>query len=167
MTGGKSSYLFDKYRQYSRRTGIRMLVVKPIIDTRADGSISTHWGGQIPALTAAALMAINVKEYDIILIDEAHWFPDLYQFIAANMDKIHARIYIAGLNGDKNQQKFGQVLDIIPFCSHIEWKPAICEKCGDIAGFSECRIQTSEINMPGGADLYYNSCSKHLSQNNK
>jgi thymidine kinase len=162
MTGGKSSFLFDKYRQYSKKEGICVLVVKPVKDTRTPNHISTYWGGRISARCVHKLCTLDVDQYDVIFLDEAHWFDDLFEFVASNMHHKNVRIFVCGLVGDKHQQKYGQICDIIPLCSHIEWKPAICDKCGNDCAFSKCRVDTDQLDTPGGTDIYYTVCDQHL-----
>lgn len=162
MFAGKTSYLETKHRQFSKKKENRILGVKPLKDTRNDvDHISTHNGYKIPAIRKEILCDINVEEYDVILIDEAQWFPDLYSFIESNMGK-NCRVYVAGLDGDIYQKKFGQVIDIIPFCSEKVPVVSVCDICGDPAPFSKRRGESSERDVPGGAELYYTVCSKHL-----
>jgi len=164
MTGGKSSFLFDKYRQYSKNKGTRILVAKPLKDTRTPEHISTHWGGKIDAICVRNLLDIDVYSYDVILLDEAHWFCDLHKFVQMNIHAKNIRLFVCGLIGDKYQQKYGQILDIIPLCSHIEWKPAICDICGNDCAFSKCKVDTEQIDLPGGTDIYYTVCDQHLNE---
>ena len=161
MSGGKSTYILDKERQFRKKGGLRILVIKHAIATNP-GFISTHWGGSIPATSMSDLLSINMDEWDIIFIDEAHWFSDIYEWVKSNMHRHHIRVFISGLIGDKRQYKFGNLADIMPLCSHVEWKSSICEVCGDDAPFSKCRIQSDDVDLPGGMDLYYTVCHWHL-----
>lgn len=55
----------------------------------------------------------------VIAIDEAQFFNDLYQFCctAANEDQKH--IIVAGLDGDFRRQKFGQACPFLYTCTHL------------------------------------------------
>lgn len=58
----------------------------------------------------------------VIAIDEAQFFPDLYKFCceAANEDQKH--VIVAGLDGDFRRQKFGQAsLEL-----HVRQQPSVC-----------------------------------------
>lgn len=171
MFGGKSSELERRYRQYvaidrhaeqQGKKKMRILVTKPCMDTRNSNShIVTHDGKMIPCTQMKNLSSINVDDYDVIIIDEAQWFPDLYQFIEQNFHK-NARIHVAGLNGNKNQRNFGDVNLISPFCSEEQMHCGMCYFCGDPAPFTREKEESKEINKPGGDDDYFTACNKHL-----
>lgn len=173
MFGGKSSELEKRYRQYiainkyaeaQGKQKMRILVTKPYIDTRDSNlHIVTHDGKKIPCIQMKNLMDINIDDYDVIIIDEAQWFPDLYQFVEKNFHK-NARIHIAGLNGDKHQRNFGNgdINLISPFCSEETKHNGMCHFCGDPAPFTKYKGMSQELNIPGGDDEYYTVCAKHL-----
>jgi thymidine kinase len=58
------------------------------------------------------------------------------------------KVYICGLDGDFKQQKFGELLDLIPHCDKVEKLTALCSICknGKKALFSH-RIsdETSQV----------------------
>lgn len=171
MFAGKSTYLQTKYRQFSKNVNNRILVVKPLFDKRyEEHSICTHTGQKIPAIGMDDLSSIDYSKWDVILIDEAQWFNDLYSFIyngfvnTYNIENIKSlRVYIAGLSGDKNQKKFGEVLDIIPMCSEIISLTSPCDVCGEMGSFTKCKIISDKRDLIGAEDLYYTVCNKHLS----
>lgn len=167
MWANKTSELYIKHIQYSKKKDTRLLVVKPKLDTRnTETSIRTHNGQTMSAMSTEKLMSIDVSQYDVILIDEAQWFPDLYQFVKFYISS-DLKVHIAGLSGDKYQQSFGQVMDIIPLCSNVIFKHSICEICGDEAPFTLCRLDTAKRDIPGDGELYYTVCHKHLSSDQK
>lgn len=169
MFGGKSSKLYKLYLQYMRKKNphkkgekLRILVVKHGKDDRySDDHIVTHDNNKIPCSTTDKLMSINVDDWDVILIDEAQWFADLYTFVELNFQK-DIRVHVAGLNGDKNQKNFGDVNLISPFCSEEHIHYGICAVCGDKAPFSKYRGDSKERDVVGGTDKYYTVCHKHL-----
>lgn len=161
MWAGKSTELCNLYRQYKKKN-TRILAMKHKKDTRYSSEyICTHDGGKIPCITLDKLVGIEVGDYDVILIDEAQWFSDLYEFISMNFNT-NIRIHVAGLSGDKNQHNFGQVNMISPYCSKETIKYAICDICGDDAPFSKCKLSSPEIDKVGGSDEYYAVCHKHI-----
>jgi thymidine kinase len=67
-----------------------------------------------------------------IFINEAQFFPDLYEFV---LKFIHKKIYIYGLDGDFQKNKMGQILDLVPHCDNIIKLKAKCI-CGKDAIFT-------------------------------
>jgi len=67
-----------------------------------------------------------------IFINEAQFFPDLYDFV---LKHIHKNIYIYGLDGDFQKNKMGQILDLIPHCDNITKLKSKC-LCGKEALFT-------------------------------
>jgi thymidine kinase len=167
MFGGKSSRLYKLYLQYTRKKNphrqgekLRILVVKHKMDNRYSvDHIVTHDGHKIPCTPMDNLLSIDVDQWDVIIIDEAQWFSDLYQFIESNFRK-NVRVHVAGLNGDKDQRNFGQVNMISPFCSEEHRHCGICIVCGDTAPFSKYRGESRERDNVGND--YYTVCYKHI-----
>lgn len=161
MGSGKSSYLYDKYRAY-KKSYSNILAITHSYDTRKDGSICTHTCMSIPAIKTKDLMSIDIGGYNVLLIDEAQFFPDLYEFISSQK-KNDIHIFVAGLNGDFNQHKFGQILDIIPMSSECIHRTSICDICGKNAPFTLKREEeTNDQVDPGGFDKYYTVCNDHI-----
>ena len=83
----------------------------------------------------------NLLTCDIILINEAQFFPDLVSFVKEFLKK-GKHIYVYGLDGDFKQDRIGFILDLVPLCDSIIKLKAKC-LCGNCAIFSK-RI-SSEI----------------------
>lgn len=167
MFAGKSTYIYNKYRQYSMNPSNKILVVKPSMDDRYDKlSVCTHTGKKIPAINSTSLIEDVIPFYwDIILIDEAQWFPDLYAFVNKYFRHQlcnNVRIYIAGLSGNKNQMKFGQILDIIPMCEEVVSLSSLCKICNSNCSFTICTINSDKIDIIGDEAIYSPVCHKHL-----
>lgn len=168
MFGGKSSILYKKYRQYMKQKRgekhLKMLVVKHAIDIRYGGEshIVTHDGKKIPCTRILKLKDINPTDWDVIIIDEGQFFPDLYQWLDTHFNTCNTRVHIAGLNGDKKQKNFGDINIISPFCSEERIHYGMCAVCGDTAPFTKYRRDSDEQAIVGGDDDYYTVCHKHL-----
>jgi thymidine kinase len=89
-----------------------------------------------------------------IFINEAQFFKSLIPFVKNALDQ-QKHIYIFGLDGDFKQEKFGDILDLIPLCDTIVKLHAIC-KCGKNAIFSK-RLSTSQ-HQYGPSDTYIPVC---------
>ncbi|XVF26197.1 hypothetical protein REPUB_Repub13aG0278300 [Reevesia pubescens] len=58
-------------------------------------------------------------ELDVIGIDEAQFFEDLYDFCCEAADHDGKTVIVAGLDGDYLRRSFGSVLDIIPLADSV------------------------------------------------
>ena len=74
----------------------------------------------------------KVMNSEAIFINEAQFFPDLFDFVLGFLDK---KIYIYGLDGDFEKNKMGQILDLIPHCDSVVKLRSKCV-CGKPAIFT-------------------------------
>ena len=80
MFSGKSTELYRRINRF-HSIGKRVLIVNHQNDTRTAG-ISTHDGREYSAIKCSHLMNLkDIHSYDVIGIDEAQFFSDLYEFI--------------------------------------------------------------------------------------
>jgi thymidine kinase len=61
------------------------------------------------------------------------------------------KVYLYGLDGDFNRNKFGQMLDLIPFCDNIQKLHAKCNSCNLDAIFSH-RITSESSQVVIGSE---------------
>jgi thymidine kinase len=103
------------------------------------------------------------EDSEIIAIDEAQFFPDLYHFVVycLGADK---QVIIAGLDADAFQRKWGQVLDCIPLASEVTKLSALCMRCGNgkPGPFTKRIVEDTKLELIGGSDMYIAVCQKHL-----
>ena len=78
------------------------------------------------------VMHDSIINSEAIFINEAQFFPDLFEFVLRFLDK---KIYIYGLDGDFQQNKMGQILDLIPHCDSVVKLTSKCT-CGNPAIFT-------------------------------
>ncbi|MGV7468037.1 hypothetical protein PJI21_29075, partial [Mycobacterium kansasii] len=82
---------------------------------------------------------IGVEAYnkvEVIGIDEAQFFDDLYEFCVAVAEDDGKTVVVAGLDGDYLRRSFGCVLDLIPVADTVTKLTARCELCGKRAFFT-------------------------------
>jgi len=91
-----------------------------------------------------------------IYINEAQFFPDLKQFVRKLLDD-DKHIYIFGLDGDFQQNKMGQIFDLIPFCDSIIKLNSKCKYCCKYAIFSH-RITNDKQQYLPNEDAYIPLC---------
>lgn len=104
----------------------------------------------------------KISEYDVICINEGQFFANLVKFCmqCLNMNK---SVYVCGLDGDFKQEKFGEILDLIPKCDTIIKLHSYCSICknGTFAPFTK-RITNSNEQKLIGTNEYIPVCRKHL-----
>jgi thymidine kinase len=77
------------------------------------------------------------------------------------MLKDNKKIYVSGLDGDFQQNKFGSLLDLIPHCDKVTKLNSLCGICkdGTSAIFSK-RITSDTDQTLVGVDNYIPVCRK-------
>ncbi|KAK9089847.1 hypothetical protein Scep_028929 [Stephania cephalantha] len=101
------------------------------------------------------------KQIDVIGIDEAQFFEDLYDFCCNAADYDGKTVIVAGLDGDYLRRRFGSVLDIIPLADSVTKLTARCEICGKRALFTLRKTTETKTELIGGADVYMPVCRQH------
>ncbi|XP_031739291.1 thymidine kinase-like [Cucumis sativus] len=139
-------------------------IIKSNKDTRYGlDSIVTHDGMKLPCWAIPNLSSFKKKfvKLDVIGIDEAQFFDDLYDFCCEAADIDGKTVIVAGLDGDYLRRNFGSVLDIIPLADSVTKLTARCEICGNRAFFTLRKTQEKETELIGGADMYMPVCRQH------
>ncbi|KAG4990185.1 hypothetical protein JHK87_023642 [Glycine soja] len=161
-------------------------IIKSSKDTRYGlDSIVTHDGAELPCWALENLSSFKQKfgidayeKLDVIGIDEAQFFDDLYEFclqaadhdgktvIVAGLDVgygwiLHYRVHAEGVSTFTGRRSFGSVLDIIPLADSVTKLTARCEICGKRACFTLRKTQDKQIELIGGVDVYMPVCRQH------
>lgn len=163
----------------------KICLINSKLDTRdLNNVISSHSSGfkglskKITIFSTDKLDLIDVDNYDIIGIDEAQFYPDLYTFVVSNLKK-GKTIYCAGLDGDSNMENFGEIYKLLPISDTFTKLNAICKMClNNMKGcFSinevpkaafTCKISKSNSRIDiGGDDKYIAVCREHFILNQK
>lgn len=170
MYSGKSSSLIHRIRQY-RVIGQTVLVINHSCNARyTDASfVSSHDKVTVDAVNSECLMpllgedAINIVEIDVICIEEAQFFEDLYEFVILCVERYGKHIIVSGLDGDFNRKPFRQVLDLIPLSDIVERRNALCITCkdGTLASFSKRIVNVADRVLVGSDDKYIPVCRYH------
>lgn len=165
MFAGKSSKLIELYN-IAIQQNLKPLVVTHTSETRySNDGLSTHNNITIDCVkynSIELLMAdnFNLKDnYDVVFIDEAQFFSDLTKCVDI-VDKWNKSLYVFGLDGDFKRNKFGTILDLIPYCDYIEKIKATCNKCSSHAIFSHKLISDTNQVLIGSNDVYESLCRK-------
>ena len=161
MFSGKTTRLIQIYKT---RTYIlkKVAVINYADDMRYDSKmLSTHDQTMIPCIQLRELSEFDCSQYDTILINEGQFFGDLFENVLQFVEKFQKEVFIFGLDGDFLRNKFGTILDLIPYSDSVEKLSALCADCrdGTLAHFSY-RVSKEVEQMVIGADNYKPLCRK-------
>ena len=169
MFSGKTTHAISFIRR-QKFIGNSIIALKPMIDTRysSDAKIISHnkeevscllWDHEKPLEFTDEFLSVNS-----IIIEEAQFFKGLLDFIKIALLTYKKNILVVGLDGDAQQQKFGEILDCIPYASNIQKLNALCVKCknGTWAHYTKKLISDSEQIDVGSSEKYMSVCLKHL-----
>ena len=106
---------------------------------------------------------ITFHKSDVIIIEEAHFFDDLYDFVKESVEKYNKQVYVAGLNGDFERKPIGQINRLIPLCDTVQKLDALCSVCkdGTPAIFTKRIVDDNKQILVGSNDMYIPVCRKH------
>jgi len=184
MFSGKTSYLLHKISQMIE-LDLRVLYINIDLDNRSDKNYSTHnvflditdckkkdkIEKNLTMIKVGNLMHVLPEtfiKYDVIMIDEAHFFKELVLFTEILLEN-KKNIFIGSLIADYMGNKFGNALELIPICNNIVKLDSYCIECSkkkiyNKAVFSK-RISGSvegEVVDIGGCDKYIPVCREHF-----
>jgi thymidine kinase len=178
MFSGKTTYMLSKIAFFAD-LGFKILYINIEFDNRSDKSFSTHnpflnskeYGTKgnieknVTMIKTKQLFNIEFNEYDIVLIDEAHFFDDLVTFVHKLLDN-KKYIIVGSLIADFKGDKFGYANDLIPICEEVHRLQAYCGLC---AKNKKCRVAIYSKRMSecedtidiGGSEKYIPVCREH------
>ena len=175
MFSGKTSKLLELYKQFNF-CSIPVSIVNHSCDTRYhETMVSSHDKVMAPCFQCTELNQLwtidknaefQLKNVDIILINEGQFFPDLYE-VVVDMLKHGKKIYISGLDGDFKRNKFGHMLDLVPLCDKVTKLTSLCSLCknGTLGIFSMRLTKETEQTIVG-SDNYIPVCRNCYDNNN-
>lgn len=163
MFSGKTTQLIQTYKQYDY-IGKKICVVNYHLDTRYhETMLSTHDKLMIPCLQTSCIANVMdiARNCDVILINEGQFFPDLFACVIELVETYNKKVYISALDGDFKRQKFGAILELIPYCDQFTKLNSLCSQCknGQKALFSH-RVSHESEQIVIGSDNYIPLCRK-------
>lgn len=174
MFSGKSTYALSYIRR-QRVIGKKVLVMKPNIDVRysEENILVTHDREKTPCMMWNVHETLNpaiseVQTSDCIVLEEAQFFVGLKNFVIYALRVFHKNILVVGLDGDASQYPFGEVLECIPWATHVTKLNAFCRRCSDgtLGPFTrKIDLAISQQVDVGGSEKYESVCLKHLTDN--
>lgn len=169
MFSGKTTELIQKYKNYTY-IGKKVVVLNYVADTRYhETMLSTHDKLMIPCIFISDLVDVyqnpqnphylDVQQSDVVLINEGQFFQNLYSVVKDMVDNSKKTVYICGLDGDFQRNRFGELLDLIPISNKVVKLNSLCSICknGKMAIFSQ-RITGETSQVVIGSDNYKPLC---------
>ena len=171
MYSGKTSRLVEEYRK-CLFCNIPVAVINHSADIRySETQLSTHDQVKIPCRMTFRLREVwseeGVRNANVVLINEGQFFDDLAEVV---MEMVNAgkQVYVCGLDGDFQRKRFGQILDLIPFCDKITKLTSVCSLCKNgTKGIFSLRLTGETEQMVVGAENYMPVCRACYSRNTK
>ena len=157
MWAGKTSALVDIYNRATTQ-GLSCIAINHELDVSSIKSVITsHANDSIPCVSCNQLLQIfntsdlsAVFNYDIILINEGQFFPDLYDWTKYMVNILCKHIYIAALDGDYKQIAFPNIIQVLPQADQFTKLHNMCKKCSkDVAIFTRRTCRNNSIILPG------------------
>ena len=173
MCSGKTSKLIEIAKQ-CKICDISYMVVNHSFDDKrfgnsnsnnqlsSDSLMYTHDKKSIKCIYSSNLENIidDLLNFDVILINEGQFFTDLCETVK-KMLIMNKQIYIAGLDGDFERKRFGQIIDLIPLCDKVNKLSSLCGICKDgTSGIFSMRVTEEKEQTVVGSDNYIPVCRK-------
>jgi thymidine kinase len=166
MFSGKTEELIRRLKRV-RIANQRLLVVKPLLDTRyAKEKIVSHdTNSYISTPIEDPLQILSMAEdVEVIGVDEAQFFDDSIVDVCEQLATRGVRVIAAGLDMDFSGKPFGPMPQLMAKADHVTKLHAICVRCGAMANYS-FRIAAGEDQvLLGATDSYEPRCRQCYSQ---
>ena len=177
MFSGKSTELIRRLNIFSE-LNFPTLYINSKLDDRSNKDFSTH----NPTIKSIGKIAsikldrdfsmkllqknINLDTFNVIGIDEAQLFTGLEKVVIELVQKYNKKVIIAGLNGDYKREKFGEIIDLIPFADNVTKLNSVCSFCSEEKGqlveapFTKRMSNSVKTILIGGDSAYKAACRK-------
>jgi thymidine kinase len=169
MFSGKSTELIRRVRRF-QAIGKRVTVLNHHIDDRygEEEQCSTHYGDGITAVKLSKLKnftkryAARESTVDVVCIDEAQFFGDLYESVRVMVETYNIHVIVAGLSGDFKRDNFGEIYKLFPLADTIVKLDAFCGVCNDgtKAPFTKKTSGGGDQVEVGSSDKYIAVCRR-------
>ena len=165
MFSGKSTELIRKIR-LAKIIDKKVIVIKPIIDIRyKNNKIVSHSfeSEECESIQLLAEMDLKINNYDLIVVDEGQFFPDLKEYVLKWVEVNNKDVIVGGLDGGHKRNKIGDILELIPYSDSCTKIKSLCKKCNDgtSAIFTHRMNDNQDQVQIGGAETYIPLCRKH------
>lgn len=173
MFSGKTEELVKRYKECVKK-GIRVIVVKPRLDTRygATDEICSHDNGRAPAFLInetnprEITELVNREGAAAVIIDEVQFLPgEATRDVITGLLEVRIDVTAAGLDYNFLREPFGAT----PFLESIPGvRQRLFARCVEPGGCDKPAIYTERLAIAGrkeivvaGAELYLPKCAAH------
>ncbi len=166
MFSGKSEELIRRLKRLSF-TKKKIIVFKPAVDNRwkRRGELVSRSGtafAAYPVLTPLEMLKKSA-EYDVVGIDEAHFFDRTFLGVITDLRDQGKQIIVAGLDMDFRAEPFEHIAHVLAIADMISKLDAICVQCGGHATLTQRLIEGKPAPSTGerlvvGDDEYEARC---------
>lgn len=160
-------------------TGSRVLFVSHLHDVRpGDRGVSSHssqfrlLSHLIDSVRVERLENVDVKNYQVIGVDEAQFYPDLISTVIRWVDQEDKMVFCSGLDGTYQRTPFGHFLELIPYADKCKMMHSLCHYCLKIGSENRAPFtlrttdEMTEI-VIGGVDKYIPVCRHHYLEHHR
>lgn len=186
MMSQKTTELLRRLTLYAD-LGESVLLINHIFDDRDHNNLISSHSSQykgpsdkIKVVKTDKLTNINkeiLDEYDVIGIEEAQFFDDLYDG-CVNLLQMKKAIIVVGLDGDFRRNNFGEIHKLLPISDEFYKMKSKCNFCCNIskklnirsvidAPFTLRLSDDSDLISVGGSDKYVPVCRYHYDMYSK
>lgn len=168
MFSGKSTELIRLANRY-KVLDMKVLIVNHTLDNRySESAVATHSQIKMDCLSLDSLKKIKqlytnlYNESQVIIIEEAQFFPGLYEFVLESCEKDGKHVIVVGLDGDSNRDMFGDIIKLIPVCDSVKKLYGLCVRCkdGTKACFTKRLIDNEDQVFIGSSSEFQAVCRK-------
>jgi len=176
MGSGKSTRALEQASQYSHLKMNTLYVNHSNDLQRSDKQCYTHSTMCVNTLANLTFVHWNtldvteMSKYEVVIIDECQFFPDLHCVLDLVSNGIIVQLY--GLVATYEMKKFGSMIDLIPMADHVEHIKSKCTVCfamrdprvmiNSNAAFTKRITADKEDVVVGDLTLYEPRCRVHM-----
>lgn len=167
MFSGKSTELIRRIRE-AELIGYRVMKIVHAFELqRYKDGIVTHDLDKTDAIAIDTLQSLpSYEDYDVIFIEEAQFFPDLFQVVSDLVNMRGKVVHVCGLDGDYLARPFQEMMRLVPIADTVVKLSGKCAVCGDRSIFSKrmtCHpSREDKVVLIGGSDAYQSVCRQHF-----
>jgi thymidine kinase len=164
MFAGKTESIIQISRKY-RAIDKKVLIVNHSLDSRYSDQhvVMSHNGTREECLKIDKLENVEYNDFDVIIIEEAQFFPDLLEFFE-KCDLVSKIFVVSGLAADFNMKPIGDILLLISRADMVDKINGFCQECkdGTVGPFTK-RVNTIDKSVIaiGSNDIYKCVCRRH------
>ncbi len=160
MFSGKTEELIRRLRR-AQIAKLRTIIFKSYIDERySDNHIVSHNNLKMKSQLINDVQDILTfsKNYDVVGIDEAQFFPNEITSVCKALAKNKKRVIVAGLDTDYRGYPFGPMPTLMCESDYLDKLRAICIQCGNPASCTQRITSDTKQIIVGETDIYEARC---------